>query len=154
MRRSFLAAAAAISLGLTLVSFQPTNATAQPKPAPVWALNSQRTTLSGTFPGETGSVSLDAAQVDQMIETLAHMRAVMQPPRPMGSPAPGTTINVATAGRWLVQQDGNSVDLDILHPGYGWVGIELTRDGVEELRRSLLRATYRPPVRRHIHERR
>ncbi|MGH7048250.1 MAG: hypothetical protein ACREE2_17890 [Stellaceae bacterium] len=155
MQRTFFAAVVALPLGLSLALSQSSDAAAQPKPAPAWALNAQRTTLTGTFPGEAGSVSLDAAEVDQMIETLAHMRAAMQPPRPTGSPAQGTAINVATAGRWLVQPDGDSVDLDILHPGYGWVGIELNRTAVEELRRSLLRATYRPPVRaRHIREHR
>jgi len=78
---------------------------------------------------------------------LAQMRAEMKPPRPIGDPAPGTTINVATAGRWLVQADGTGIDLDILHPGYGWVGLQMDRNAIEQLNRRLSGEIHRAPMR-------
>lgn len=89
-----------------------------------------------------------------MIDMLARMRAEMKPPRPTGEPAPGTAINVATAGRWWVQPDGTGIDLAILHPGYGWVGVELDRNSVEELNRRLYLAIRRAPTRRRVYEHR
>jgi hypothetical protein len=82
-----------------------------------------------------------------MIVMLAQMRADMKPPRPVGDPAPGTTINVATAGRWWVQPDGTGIDLVILHPGYGWVGTQMDPSAIEQLNRRLSRAIHRAPIR-------
>jgi hypothetical protein len=38
-----------------------------------------------------------------------------------------------------VQRDGAGIDLDVLHPGYGWVGIRMDRNSMEELSRTLSR---------------
>jgi hypothetical protein len=127
---------------------------AQPKNEPTLTLNQQKTDLTLTFPN-AASTTLDAAEVDKMMLTLAQMRADMKPPRPLVDPVPGTTINIATAGRWFVQPDGAGVDLAILHPGYGWVGLQLTPSSMEQLNRRLSRSVHRPPIRaRHSSEHR
>jgi hypothetical protein len=128
---------------------------AQTKPEPEWTLNQQKTAVTVKIPSvPPATVTLDAAQVEKMIQMFAQMRVVMTPPRPMASPAPGTTINVATAGRWYVQPDGTGVDLAILHPGYGWVGLQLDPDAMEQLSRRLSRPTHRTAIRaRHSSER-
>ena len=58
----------------------------------------------------------------------------MKPPRPVADPAPGTAVNVATVGRWWVQQDGTGIDLAVSHPGYGWVGLYLDQTAIEQLK--------------------
>ena len=57
---------------------------AQPKPAPVWTLNGQKTTLTEQFPSVPAvTLTFDAAEVEKLIDTLAQRRAEMQPPRPV-----------------------------------------------------------------------
>ncbi|MGH7115448.1 MAG: hypothetical protein ACREE9_13240 [Stellaceae bacterium] len=156
MKGSIAGAATAISLALFIVYAQHSRSAAQTKPAPEWTMNEQKTALTVKLPSvPPATLTLDAAEVEKMIDTLAQMRAAMKPPRPVGDPAPGTTINVATTGRWWVQQDGTGIDLDILHPGYGWVGLLLDQSAIEQLNRRLARAIHRPPVRaRHVYEHR
>ncbi len=138
MKRHFPSAIGATIVGLFVVFGWNTYSLAQEKPAPALALNEQRTTLTIKSPSApSGGLALDAAQVDNMIAELAQMRAEMKPPRPAVDPSPGTKINVATAGRWWVQKDGANVDLAVLHPGYGWVGIEMNRSAAEQLNRRL-----------------
>jgi len=111
---------------------------AQPKPAPVWTLNGQKTTLTEQFPSVPPvTLTFDAAEVEKLIDTLAQRRAEMQPPRPNVGPAPESAMNVATVGRWYVQRDGDGVDLAILHPGHGWVALYLDPSSMEQLSRRL-----------------
>ena len=122
---------------------------------PVLGLNAQKTSLTIKSPSApSAGYTLDAVQVDNMIVDLAQMRAEMKPTRPAVDPSSGTKINVATAGRWWVQKDGANIDLAVLHPGYGWVGIEMSPIAAEELNRRL--AALRPaPVRaKHYYRRR
>lgn len=81
---------------------------------------------------------------------LAQNRGEMNPPRAMVGPATGSKIDVATAGRWYVQPDATGIDLDVLHPGYGWVGIRMDRNSIEELNRTLSRSI-RPVATRAKH---
>ena len=133
MKRSTMVAIAAIlPMLLFAVSANYSYSSAQTNPSPTWALNPQQTTLTATFSSvPPATLALSAAEVNDMIEKLAEMRAAMKPPRPAGNPAPGTKINVATAGNWYVQADGTGIDLVVFHPGYGWVrslhGPELDR---------------------------
>ncbi|HEV2098413.1 MAG TPA: hypothetical protein VGR45_05750 [Stellaceae bacterium] len=149
MRRSLI-----VILALTLyLTSAPNHVLAQSKAspvtvAPVWALDDQKTTLTEQLPNvPVAAVKLDAAEVDKMIEALAQMRAEMKPPRPIVEPAPGTKINVATVGRWYVQPDGNGIVLAILHPGYGWVGLYLDPNSIEQLSRRLPRPVHARAVR-------
>ncbi|HEY3911773.1 MAG TPA: hypothetical protein VGM07_18080 [Stellaceae bacterium] len=156
MKASSIGAAMAVSLALFTIYARHSRSAAQTASEPAWTLNEQKTTVVAKFPTvPPATLTLDAAQVDKMIAELAQLRAAMKPPRPIGDPAPGTTINVATTGRWWVQPDGAGIDLAILHPGYGWVGLELNQTAIEQLNRRLIRAIHRPPERaRHVYQRR
>lgn len=116
------------------------NSLAQSKTAPVWTLDDQKTTLTEQLPNvPAGTLKLDLVEVEKMIETLAQMRAAMKPPRPITDPTPGSTMNVATVGRWYVQPDKDGIVLAILHPGYGWVALHLDPTAIEQLSRRLPR---------------
>jgi hypothetical protein len=130
-----------VPLALVLLCAQQSGSFAQANPSPVGTLNQQKTELTLQFPNApSAKITLNPTQVEQMIDMLAQMRAAMNPPRPMANPVAGATINVATAGRWHTQPDGTGIDLDVLHPGYGWVGIYVDRVSIEELNRTLSRS--------------
>jgi hypothetical protein len=123
---------------------------AQTKSEPAGVLNPQKTELTLQFSAAPSTkVTLDASEVERMIEMLAELRAGMNPPRPMVNPPPGTIIHVATAGRWWLQPVASDIDLDVLHPGYGWVGVRMDRASIEELSHMLAR--YRPVALRAKH---
>lgn len=156
MKHSATGAGLPIFLALLVLCGPNSHAAIPASSAPVWTMNEQKTAVTAKFPtAPTATLTLDAAKVDQMIQTLAQMRAAMKPPRPIGDPVPGTVINVATTGRWWVQADGTGIDLDILHPGYGWVGLELDQPAIEQLHRRLGRAIHRESSReRHVYRHR
>lgn len=136
-------AVAVLPLTLAVLLVQHSGLSAQTKPAAVGALNEQKTELVVQFPNAPATkVNLNAAEVDEMIRMLAQRRSEMNPPRPMTDPTRGSTIDVANAGRWYVQPDGTGIDLDVLHPGYGWVGIRMDRNSMEELSRTLARSIH------------
>jgi hypothetical protein len=141
-------AVAALPLALVMLLLQHSGLSAQTKPAAVATLNQQKTELVVQFPNAPATkVNLNAGEVDEMIRMLAQQRSDMNPPRPMTDPAPGSTIDVANSGRWYVQPAGTGIDLDVLHPGYGWVGIRMDRASMEELSRTLARSTHPVAVR-------
>jgi hypothetical protein len=143
MKPSHGAVAAALPLAFVMLLGQHSGLSAQTKPAAVGALNEQKTELAVQFPNApSAAVTLNAAEVDAMIQMLAQRRAEMNPPRPMTDPAAGSTIDVANTGRWYVQRDGAGIDLDVLHPGFGWVGIRMNRASIEELARTLSRSAH------------
>ena len=154
MKCSSIMFLAALSSVLLTISAQYSCLSAQTKPAPTGTLNDQKTELTLKLPNAP-PVVLDTAEVERLITTLAGARAGMKPPRPVGEPAPGTAVNVATVGRWWVQQDGTGIDLAVSHPGYGWVGLYLDQTAIEQLNRRLSRAiVHARPVRaRHTPER-
>ncbi len=140
MKRSVVAITALAALGILAVQ---SSVAAQTNPSPSGTLNNQKTELSLQFPGDpSAKATLNATEVEKTIEMLAQMRAAMNPSRPMIDPATGTKINIATAGRWYVQPDGNGIDLIVLHPGYGWVGIYMDRGSIEELDHTLYRSVH------------
>jgi hypothetical protein len=140
MKPSYAAAVGAAPLAVVMLLAQYSGLSAQTKPGPAAALNEQKTELTVQLPNApSAKVTLNAAEVDKMIQMLAQSRAEMNPPRPVTDPAAGSTIDVANAGRWYVQRDGAGIDLDVLHPGYGWVGIRMDRNSMEELSRTLSR---------------
>jgi ABC-type phosphate transport system substrate-binding protein len=155
-RSTMVAIAAMLALLLFVVTANYSYLSAQTNPSPTWALNPQQTTLTAEFSSvPPATLALNAAEVDNMIVKLAEMRAAMKPPRPAGNPAPGTKISVATAGNWYVQADGAGIDLVVFHPGYGWVGLYMDRNSIEQLNRRLALAVRRVPVRaKHFPERR
>ena len=150
MKLSATAAIAAITLAMAMLAFQYSGALAQTKPGLVGTLNQQKTELTLQLPKSPAKVTLNVSEVEEMIQMLAQNRAEMNPPRAMVGPAPGSKIDVATAGRWYVQPDETGIDIDVLHPGYGWVGIRMDRNSMEELNRTLSRSI-RPVATRAKH---
>ncbi len=147
MKWSFTISLAALSVVLLTISVPNSCLSAQTKPAPTLTLNDQKTELTLKLPNAP-PVVLDTAEVERLITTLAEARAGMKPPRPVGDPAPGSAVNVATVGRWWVQPDGTGIDLAVSHPGYGWVGLYLDQTAIEQLNRRLSRAiVHQRPVR-------
>jgi len=155
MKGSIITIISVMLLALFIICIGYSGLSAQTKQSPVWTLNDQNTILTGKFPsGPPAALTLDAAEVEKMIVTLAQMRATMKPPRPVGPPEPGTPIYLATASRWWVQPDGTGIDLTVLHPGYGWVGLYLDQNGIEQLSQRLSRSLHKTPSRaRHSSKR-
>ena len=154
MKGSSILTIGAISIALLITPVQYHSLWAQTKPGPTSTLNDQKTELTLKLPNAP-PVVLDTAEVERLITTLADARAGMKPPRPVADPAPGSAVNVATAGRWWVQTDGTGIDLAVLHPGYGWVGLYLDQTAIEQLNRRLSRSIVhaRPGRARHTSER-
>ena len=157
MKHSSIVAVGAISIALLITPVQYHRLSAQTKAGPTSSLNDQKTELTLKFPTSPPATAvLDAGEVEKLIETLAEARAGMKPPRPMVDLKPGAKVNIATGGRWWAQADGTGIDLAVLHPGYGWVGLYLDQTAIEELNRRLSRSiVHARPVRaRHASERR
>jgi hypothetical protein len=103
-------------------------------------LSDDRTKIRVDFPSDPPiSLEYDPEQLDDMIAGLAQMRAAMEPPVPMADPDPNTRILVAENGRFYVQPDkqGQGTTLALLHPGFRWVGMFFTREGIAELLAAL-----------------
>ena len=100
--------------------------------------NDDRTRVIATFPSDPPiAISMTPAVVEQVIQNLATLRADMIPPRPMIDP-PLKNVQYAKFGRWqlLTHENGGAI-LVILHPGYGYVGIQLDLDSMLTLKHSL-----------------
>ena len=100
--------------------------------------NDDRTRVIATFPSDPPiSISMTSAVVEQVIQNLATLRADMVPPRPMVDP-PLKNLQYAKFGRWqLLTLESGPVVLMILHPGYGYVGVQLDPDSMHSLRQTL-----------------
>ena len=100
--------------------------------------NDDRTRVIATFPSDPPiAISMTPTVVEQVIQNLATLRADMIPPRPMIDP-PLKNVQYAKFGRWqlLTHENGGAI-LMILHPGYGYVGIQLDLDSMLTLKHSL-----------------
>jgi len=100
--------------------------------------NDDRTRVIATFPSDPPiAISMTSAVVEQVIQNLATMRADMVPPRPMVDP-PLKNLRYAKFGRWqLLTLESGPVILIILHPGYGYVGVQLDPDSMLSLKQTL-----------------
>lgn len=99
--------------------------------------NDDRTRVIATFPSDPPiSISMTPAVVEQVIQNLATLRADMVPPRPMVD-HPLKNLQYAKFGRWQLLLQSGPVVLMILHPGYGYVGVQLDPDSVQSLRQTL-----------------
>ena len=100
--------------------------------------NDDRTRVIATFPSDPPiAISMTPAVVEQVIQNLATMRADMVPPRPMVDP-PLKNLHYAKFGRWqLLTLESGPVILMILHPGYGYVGVQLDPDSMLSLKLTL-----------------
>ena len=100
--------------------------------------NDDRTRVIATVPSDPPiTISMTPAVVEQVIQNLATLRADMIPPRPLVDP-PLKNLQYAKFGRWqlLTHENGGAI-LMILHPGYGYVGVQLDRDSMLSLKQTL-----------------
>lgn len=77
-----------------------------------------------------------ATEVDQVIAMLSIARAQMTPAIPMLEPTPTTKVKVAgSEGRWFIGPEPNAphVAVALLHPGLGWVAVQLRRKAATEM---------------------
>ncbi|MDQ1081427.1 hypothetical protein [Pseudoroseomonas cervicalis] len=72
---------------------------------------------------------LDAAELEALIEDLMACRAGMEPRR-LPVMFPGSRILVG-AGFHLQAEDGGKMLAAIHHPGFGWIGSEVTPSDLE-----------------------
>ena len=81
-------------------------------------------------------VELDAVEIDDMLQQLGQLRAMMQPEHPVEVPAQFSTVfNPA----WICEHEpvlAHSV-LHILDPRYGWLHYAVPRDVAGELAATL-----------------
>jgi len=100
--------------------------------------NDDRTRVIAAFPSDPPiSISMTPAVVEQVIQNLATLRADMVPPRPMVD-HPLKNLQYAKFGRLqLLTLESGPVVLMILHPGYGYVGVQLDPDSMQSLRQTL-----------------
>jgi hypothetical protein len=103
---------------------------------PSWRLSDDRKTLVAVFPGDPPSrLELDAAETDRLTRRLSELRIVMEPPIPLRDPSAGEQMTIIPKGRWWVQPDlvTGGIVLALLHPGYGWIGLQLDQDRTSQL---------------------
>jgi hypothetical protein len=100
--------------------------------------NDDRTGVIATFPSDPPiAIAMTPTVVEQVIQNLATLRADMSPPRPMVD-APLNNLQYAKFGRWqLLKLENGPVVLMILHPGYGYVGVQLDPDSMLSLKQTL-----------------
>jgi hypothetical protein len=100
--------------------------------------NADRTSVIATLPSDPPmTLAMPAAVVEEVIQNLATLRADMVPPRPMVD-HPLKNLQYAKIGRWqLLTLEGGGVVLMLLHPGYGYVGLQLDLESTRSLKQNL-----------------
>src|SRR5215475_7941673 len=100
--------------------------------------NDDRTRVVATFPSDPPiALAMQATVVDKLIENLATLRADMVPPRP-NVDHPLKNLQYAKIGRWqLLTLENGVIVLMILHPGYGYVGVQLDSNSMLSLKENL-----------------
>lgn len=112
--------------------------------APHFSLNEEQDALNIDFPTDPPCrMTLNADELDVMIENLGKMRAAMKPYVDMDAGLdPGSRVTLFSVGRWHIEpmKDGRFGTM-LLSPGFRWVGFPLERSGLEymysEIRRLL-----------------
>lgn len=111
-------------------------------------LSEDGTTL--TARADSDSAQLTAAQVDDLIRTLAEQRARMKPVHPAEPPSDPAASFTGDNLLWCVRlaPQMSALELGIQHPGLGWTMLSLSRAQVEDLQTSLaFSLSELPPVR-------
>jgi hypothetical protein len=87
------------------------------------------------------SFAVDATVLEEMIWALAEWRIALKPEVPGVDPVPGTEMRSHPSMRWHASVTPSGVSLvALMHPGFGWIGIPLDREGGEKLISELLKA--------------
>jgi hypothetical protein len=135
----------AVLVSLTAIGSPSTQVVEQTNSSLAFSYNDDHTRVIATVPSNPPvAMSMDATVVDQALQNLATMRADMLPPRPMVD-HPQSNVQYAKVGRWqLLTAEGGVIVLMILHPGYGYVGVQLDSDAIAALKQNLQKLSPAP----------
>jgi hypothetical protein len=99
-------------------------------------LSDDKRQLTVDVPDQSVTLLLAVQEIAGFIQHLAWMRANMEPPIPSGNLTPQTPVQKLPAIKWSVVQDEipGQCRLFLLHPGYGWIWIPLTREHLDQIR--------------------
>ncbi|HYF06293.1 MAG TPA: hypothetical protein VD970_01630 [Acetobacteraceae bacterium] len=89
-------------------------------------IQADRSTVDVELP--IGAQRFTADQLDAFIQGLIAVRARMQPAIPQSDPQPGAPVLHADGMRWCVgpsPADRKRLRLGVMHPGLGWLGMEV-----------------------------
>ncbi|MGI4941747.1 MAG: hypothetical protein ACRYHQ_14500 [Janthinobacterium lividum] len=88
-----------------------------------------------------------ADELSTVIRMLADARKELLPPVEISDPVVGQSLQIGIAVRWYVEPrpDGGQI-LMLLHPGLGWVAIEIARGEAERLSGLLMESTPSGPL--------
>ncbi len=94
----------------------------------------QKTALL-TLPNMLAPLSMNTEEVSDLIRHLAWLRTSMIPPHEAVDLKPETQTSSVPAIRYQVVQDDvpEQCRLFLLHPGFGWLHIHLTREAVSKI---------------------
>ncbi|HET9848687.1 MAG TPA: hypothetical protein VFR68_09055 [Candidatus Dormibacteraeota bacterium] len=109
------------------------NTMADQQPPMKWELSDDRRDVIVTFPQEP-TASLDAGEVDRLLNGLGEIRAAMWPPYPNDYP-PAQTVNALLNPSWVVEgiQDSEDVLVNIRDPRFGWLHYRISREVADQL---------------------
>lgn len=78
---------------------------------------------------DTWSLRLSTEQLDSLLLHLIDLRATMQPPHEGANPAKGTLVRTHPGMQWLLaRKEDGLLQLGLMHPGLGWLGMLLNED--------------------------
>jgi hypothetical protein len=106
---------------------------------PALRLSDDRRKLIVEFPG-AAPMELDTADVERLVQTFSTARINMEPAIPQRDPTTGGSMTVVPKGRWWVQPDliTGGIVLALLHPGFGWVGMQMDQGQSSQLIQRIL----------------
>jgi len=80
-------------------------------------------------------LTVGAEDLEELIRQLAWVRASMKPEVPLSDPVRGTKKSSVSALRYFLahQETPDKLELMLLHPGFGWLGMILNKDAFERL---------------------
>lgn len=111
--------------------------------APNWKLEDDHKTVTLTFPATSTSpvivFSLNAAEIENMLENLGHFRALMQPPRQPQKFSLGQKVEAIFNPAWATEPDALNGDslLHLRDPRFGWSHYLIPREEARKLAATL-----------------
>ena len=84
------------------------------------------------------SVDLTAVELEAAARAFIACRADMLPARYLDNPIGGTPVLSARQMRWWISGMDDGIQVCLLHPGLGWIGIPLDKEGAKELKATIL----------------
>lgn len=114
-----------------------------------WELSDDRRDVIVTFPKEP-TASLEAGEVDQLLNGIGEIRAAMWPPYP-NHYASGQMVNALVNPFWVVEgiQDSEDVLVNIRDPRFGWLHYRISREVADQLAAGISQRGKLKPGPRH-----